>query len=280
MSAGTEGLTRSLAATFTDAGWAVEVVIHDEDAWTPDLLVIDAQEIAASIDAELAVETRWRTYLDPRTSGLVLRAVMAVRRARRRHRLLPRGVPIDERHRGFRTVRRLVNIEVAHLTLLRRAQESGARWALILEDDATGDPHDVARALDAVMAAAEAQETVQYINVSRSFDEGQLGIEHLLLDGGGLSGVEGIRIVSAERPVTNTVCAVLYRGSFLEALMPALEAVPLSPVIPIDWKLNEALMSLTSAGRMRSGSCWLLRPAPIVQGSMHTRATEVGDSLE
>jgi hypothetical protein len=267
--AGPDGLAQSLARALADKGVSTEVAVHDQDVWTPDLLVIDEQEIADSIDAELDVEARWRAYLNPRTNGLALRAVMAARRVRRRHRFLPRGVAVGDEHAGFRMVRRLVNIEVAHLSLMTQARDSGAGWSLILEDDATGDPTSAARVVRAVMAAAQGSDGPRYVNVSRSFDEGRLGIEHLLTDLGPVPEAEGVHALSAERPVTNTVCAVLYRGDFLQTLVPALDGIPLSPVIPIDWKLNEALMTMFESGQTPTGACWLLRPAPILQGSMH-----------
>ena len=269
-SSGPDGLAQSLARACAERGVSAEVRIHDQDTWTPDLLVIDEQQIARSIDAELDVESRWRAYLGPRTSRLFLRTTMAARRAHRRRKFLPHGSVIDDQHPGVRMVRRLVNIEMAHLSLLGQARDGGARWALILEDDATGDPLVVERTLRALMEGVEGQDRPQYVNVSRSFDERQLGVEHLLTDLGPLSGAEDVHVLSAARPVTNTVCAVLYRGAFLDALVPTLERIPLAPVVPIDWKLNEALMTLAESGQVPADACWMLRPAPILQGSMHT----------
>jgi len=45
--------------------------------------------------------------------------------------------------------------------------------------------------------------------------------------------------------------------------------IPLSPVLPIDWKLNVALMNLVAAGKLGEGDCWQVDPAPFIQGSMH-----------
>jgi hypothetical protein len=248
---------------------AAEVSIHDRDVWTPDLLQIDREQIAGSIEAELDVESRWRAYLDPGSGGVFRRAEMVARRTHRLRRFLPRGAPLDDGHPGVRMVRRLVNIELAHMDLLRVARDSAARWSLILEDDAVGDPVEVARTLRDVMAGAGDSAVPKYVNVSRSFEERRLGVEHLLSDLGPVSDSSAVHALASQRPVTNTVCAILYRRTFLEALVPALEAIPVSPVVPIDWKLNEALMTLHHSGTVSSGDCWLLRPAPIVQASMH-----------
>lgn len=270
-SAHDEGLARSLARILTAHGWRCEVMVFGEDAWTLELLPIDRSTIERSIRAELEVEAEWRRFQGSRMPRFLLSWFMAARRLHRARSFLPPKVKMnDEGHPGVRMVKRLVNIETSHLALLRAGLESGAEWVLILEDDATGDAAEAAEKLRALMERAQKGSQPKFVNVSRSFDEQQLGVTRTLTDGGGLPANDSpTRILSADRPVTNTVCAVLYRGEFLQALVPALEAIPVDPVLPIDWKLNAALMELSRARVVEAGDCWLLRPAPIVQGSMH-----------
>jgi hypothetical protein len=81
------------------------------------------------------------------------------------------------------------------------------------------------------------------------------------------------RIAQSLLPVTNTVCAILYRTEFLMQLLDVWEALPMEPVVPIDWKLNRALMTLYQRGSLPPGSTWLVDPAPIIQMSMiHSRS--------
>ena len=47
------------------------------------------------------------------------------------------------------------------------------------------------------------------------------------------------------------------------------ELLPISPVIPIDFKLNTVLMALFAHGFLDAGDCLQVEPAPIVQMSMH-----------
>ena len=169
-------------------------------------------------------------------------------------------------------VRRLVNIELSHLDLMRSGLESQAPWILIIEDDAfVADLEDLTRGLAGLMVA---DPPAAYVNVSESFSTAELGIDHQLgpVSHADWTGYQERSLVSAVRPVTNTVCAILYRREFLASLVTAMEALPLEPVVPIDWKLNMALMSMYRSGTITSGECWLVEPAPIAQMSMRPAA--------
>ena len=102
----------------------------------------------------------------------------------------------------------------------------------------------------------------QYMNASRSIDHAALGVEGLLGPQR-----EGVRV--ARVPLTNTVCAVLHRGSSVRQLADDIERPGLLPAVPIDWRLNRVLMDRVAEHAMGSGSCWFLDPAPFTQGSMH-----------
>lgn len=165
-------------------------------------------------------------------------------------------------------LKRLANIELAHLSLLRQAVQSEAPWALILEDDALAiDTHETADALARFLAQYTGEFQPKYVNVSESFSANTLGIRGL----GKQVGVwaESVSLQSMEKPVTNTVCAILYSRAFMLAVVDEFDSIPLKPVIPIDWKLNVAIMNLVEKGELLPGDCWQVDPAPFVQGSMH-----------
>lgn len=172
-----------------------------------------------------------------------------------------------------RLVRRLVNIEISHLTLMKAGLASGSEWVLIVEDDAsTLDLEDCAQGLHGLMSldSNSALAAPSYVNVSQSFTNAELGIEHLLTPVVGTSwaGGEPRALLAASRPVTNTVCAILYRASFLRDLVAEMDSLPMTPVVPIDWKLNIALMNMFEAGALRDGDCWNVTPGPMDQLSM------------
>ena len=260
------GLMGSVAAAVAAAGVTVTTAVSDRDEYTDDLIPLSVGVVRDSIRAELSSELRWREYLTGRPAGASLKAFMALRRVYRAARLAPpwrRSVAPDDA--GPRMVRRLANIELSHLRLIDEAVASGASWCLLLEDDAgCDDAQGFAAALMTFIRDAESRGMPLTVNMSESFTLDDLGIRHLLTP------VPAEQagpwpMLAAERPVTNTVCAVLYRGDFLARLHHELQRIPLAPVIPIDFKLNEALMRM--APSVAPGDFWVASPAPLTQRS-------------
>lgn len=272
-SSGDDGLARALAVELAQRGLFSEVVVSSDNAWSPALLPIDAATVGRSIDAELEVEAQWRLWHSPKTPAWAMNLFMTARRLYRHRKYLPNKAIMSESHPGFTMVRRLANIELAHMALLRAARDSGAKWALVLEDDAVGSPRDTAEMLISVFTLAQNQSQPLYVNVSRSFSDKHLRIDsHMqLVENPYEYADDGPRLYTTDKPVTNTVCAVLYRNLFLESLVKAMDEIPMDPVIPIDWKLNAALMNLWNKGLIASGDCWIAQPAPIIQASMHAQ---------
>jgi len=152
--------------------------------------------------------------------------------------------------------------------LLRQGADSGAQWILIVEDDAfTDDPHRLAEDLDTHLNRWHDSHQPKYVNISQSFPLSELRLSSSLVDEGDWNA--SVRIISSTTPFTNTVCAILYRRQFLQELVREMDAIPLEPIVPIDWKLNIAIMNASAAGMLGPSDCYTLDPAPIVQGSMH-----------
>jgi len=261
---GENGLLSSLARQLRELGLDVRTGVSDQDADSPDLLPLTRAEVGASIRGELDCEQRWRSYLSGRKAGLRLKGFMAARRVWRTVRFAPPWRRFEESSDpGARMVRRLVNIELSHLRIMGEAVASGARWAVLIEDDAAApETPAFARDLADFMSAADTRGQPLTMNLSESFTLRQLGLEHLLTP---IEEPGPWTVLAAQRPVTNTVCAVLYRGDFLARLLAELHAIPVSPVVPIDFKVNEAMMRL--APSMMPGDCWVASPAPLVQQS-------------
>jgi len=220
---------------------------------------LDERSVQAALTAELAGELRWARHLERR---LELRwwAMYAARWIKRLSKRL--------KSPGSGVVRRLLNIERSHLHLLQMGLESGAPWVLILEDDAMSD--DVQDLAVGLIALMDSGKTDAFINLSDSFSPRALGIAHLLDAAQGVSWLGRVprAILESRLPATNTVCAIAYSRSMAALLLDYFDSMPEKPVLPIDWKLNEALMSLARKSHESELTCMFVEPAPIVQMSM------------
>ena len=277
--AGPRGLATQLAV-------AVEASVHDEfrvllEICTENLLEssnlpTDFREVRASINAELSVESDWRVYLDPNVSRIRLSLFMQARKVYRHLKLSPPwNKEMDAKDAGARMLIRLANIELAHISLLTRAAKSRADWVLILEDDAWVEcPRELSEDLieflvqNVLPASGASNRLPAYVNLSESFSARKLGVEGESSEMGTWGASS--KALAFSKPMTNTVCAILYNGNFVDDLLREFESIPIRPVIPIDWKLNKAIMNMYREGMLVSGDCWLVEPAPIVQGSMHS----------
>lgn len=256
---GTSGLAQCLVAPLGGLGVTSSVHVNTQDMFDASAHPITVGAVQAALSAELALDRQWAIFLQ-RTGQprwWITHLLQAVRRTSRRLQS-----PSPE------TVVRLLNIELSHLDLMRRAIDVGTDWLLLLEDDgAAADVDDCARGLAGIMRHEGAP---AYVNVSASFPLDTLGVQHLVREvpDARWQGSHPRRLLESAKPITNTVCAILYRRAFLVTLFDALEAIPLEPVLPIDWKLNRALMDLWDAGLLSPGDCWTVDPAPIKQLSM------------
>ncbi|MHB1065974.1 MAG: hypothetical protein ACYC2Z_00885 [Candidatus Nanopelagicales bacterium] len=259
VSQGPEGLAARLAGALEASGIDTTVVVNTADRHDDVARPVTDDVVQACLTEQVRLDRRWARYLG-RARGTRWWIQRGLRWIRRAEQWVRRPDPA--------TVRRLLNIELSHLELLRAGLEAGAAWVLILEDDAaSSDPAEAAAGLAGLMRSGSDQPA--YVNLSLSFSNAELGIEHLLTPlPATWAGSPERCLLAAERPVTNTVCAILYRGSFVADLVEAMDALPMEPVVPIDWKLNLALMEMFASGRLRAGDCWMVEPPPIAQMSM------------
>lgn len=254
-----DGLASRLAREMNKSGFATEVFINTEDGYTPDLIEITREVSLASITAQVKLDRRWANFLGLKKDSTWWRG-HALRWGKR----LTLAMNPPSPH----VVQRLLNIEISHLKVMRAGLDCGADWILVLEDDATAtDTLDLTRGLIGIMDSGA---LADYVNISRSFSPTRLGINHLMTptESQSWKGPRSRVIFSTSKPVTNTVCAILYRREFLAPLLTKLVELPLEPVVPIDWKLNIALMELFREGICTPQACWVVEPAPVLQRSM------------
>lgn len=249
------GAAAQIARVCDAKGLTAEVVIEDRDLWTESGAGVSSAG-RLSYRQELIEEWRWRGFLGTRT--LPWTAQHALRFGKSLMRLR-RGNENGNRQR-------LLNIEMAHRSLWEQGLQSGAEIILVIEDDASiQDPDDFITGLLGLLV-----EPWSYLNLSLSFDRGALGVADLL-NASELpwAGSVSRDVLRARRPVTNTVCALAYRRAFLARLVSHWDAMPMEPVLPIDWKMNRALREMVQSGALEPDSTLWVEPGPLVQRSLH-----------
>jgi len=246
-------------------GWSTQLSVIADDRVDSSILTLTQSSIAKSVKFEMQIERDWSDF---QLQGARDWKQHFWLQLRERYRLAKSRVPTNSaREAARRQIIRLANIEKAHLTLLAEGEKSGAEWVLILEDDAVNsDVAELSRDLNRNLRLWSDEPQPAYVNLSRSFALDQLQHGGALTNQGVWS--HNSRVLSSTIPFTNTVCAVLYRKEFLRELNQELQGIPLEPIVPIDWKINLAIMRLSRKDRLTKGACYTIDPAPIVQGSM------------
>lgn len=270
-------MMESLALAAEALGIDVVSVVGDRDDYDPVQFPMSRMNLIRWAVHQARLEYRWRRYLaaggadDLAVHGrdLLIWGAMTAKRAV--ESVSPHPWDAVEDLTGAKAAVRLLNIDLSHLRLMDEAAKSGCDWVLILEDDAGFSDPDVAMREVAGVMAAIADTGAGFVSLSESLGLNELGVGGILAPAPDLeSGIASKRSLwRASRPVTNTVCANLYRRGFLAMVREEIGRQGLVPVAPIDWRLNAALMALFEGGRVDSQTCLWLRPGAFVQRSMH-----------
>jgi hypothetical protein len=245
---------------------SVELEIEVRNLFSETSETLAPSVVQESLSEQMRLEEAWARYTNSgrRLSAHQKLRLLALRLARQWRRANP--PPLQ-------SMIRLLNIELSHLSLLESGLASGAQWVMIVEDDGEcSDIDDCAGGLAGFMT--DAPRDVAFANLSESFSVHELGLGNLLRDSNiPWQGNIERSIARLERPVTNTVCAMIYRAEFAARVVQDFRDQGLFPVVPIDWKLNSTLMRLFAAGILDQESCTWVIPAPITQLSMHASAS-------
>ncbi len=254
-SLGPEGLGHRLQRAFGDA----RLVVTTRNLADEQGINLCRRSVQSSLSAEIRADGQWGRFLR-RDTDVRWWINHMLRRIRRIGRLFV-SPPVA-------TVRRLLNIELSHMDLLRQGVDSGAPWLLILEDDA--GCHDVNELSEGLKHLVHSAHGDGLVNLSESFTFDELGLTRLLTVDDRMQWSEdsGRTVFRCELPATNTVCAILYSRGAAQQILMELERIPLEPVLPIDWKLNVALMRLHESTGGSGIASWFVHPAPIQQRSM------------
>lgn len=255
-SSGPIGLKQTLSDVLMGAGLQIQSRTEERNL-LPATVSISESDLVDSRNMLKHVQRAWSRYRSESTIRAQLQRLGGALRGALRSNLEPASDV---------AAKRLLNIELAHLSLMESALESGSQFALIIEDDAQcadviGLGHDL-------LALIQRDETPFMTQLSTSFSARELGISKLMREplhtwlNGGIE-------YALHRPATNTVCAVLYRRDFLADVVPRWRAMDLMPVIPVDWRLNAMLINMHAGGSLPDGYASIVIPGPLVQRSLH-----------
>jgi hypothetical protein len=148
--------------------------------------------------------------------------------------------------------------------------KSNKRYVLILEDDfLIEDIEAIIKILKFATSAEVSKSNVQLVNLSKSFSYLELGFQNFV--GSSIKDVSypNYTIDILKYPVTNTVCATLYKTDFLIKLTSELESQKQISIIPIDHKINIALNKLLKKGLIEKECYGSSNPSLFIQGSLH-----------
>jgi hypothetical protein len=255
-----KGLAHQLTKLLNKQGVQTTFVVEDRNLAT-NYLPLTMTEVTQSRKALDALQRAWGSYIHDETRSATRDWLS--RFTTRVRRLLRRAEP-----RGVTAAYRLLNIEMAHLSLMTRALESEADFTLVLEDDAHCE--NVQGLADDLERMLRRPITPYLISLSQSFSFHEMHLTGMVRTTPYVWANGGTEF-RTERPVTNTVCAIMYRTDLLQRVLPRWNPNELVPVIPVDWRLNQWLMALYSEGELPEGECRIVQPGPIVQQSLHER---------
>lgn len=260
-----EAQIASIAKALTDAGHDVELLISDRDDFDPARYSLGLANRIVTAWSQAALESRWSAHvgrLQPKSSSrLGLLELIHHLGSGLRRSLSAAGIPGFGRDLGRISLARLINIDLSHLRLLQAAHDWGAEVALILEDDARLAEPDSQTTLVDLLAALPTDGPVLSV-LSRSISATELKVRNVLDRSEPFDPhYPELRLLPV--PITNTVCASTYSQELITDLLATITPKSLTPVHPIDWRLNRYLLDNPKV------TCVWSEPAPFVQMSMH-----------
>ena len=256
----------NLSLQLEGLGLRVETLVSGRDDYTGDNFPISTDSLTLAAKAQSQLERDWRLFLLSR-AGFAAPTRLAKQAAT--HVLYQlmlfkrfRGAKGGSGSQAAKAYRRLINIDLSHRRILEEGLKAGASVILILEDDASELNVQQVQVLADVIRLASDQ-GVDFINLSESISLHDLGVTRILSRGTIIPGVNDNQVIAMDTPVTNTVCANIYGANFATLFASYLSEDRLTPVIPIDWRLNQVLMEHPDT------RCWWIQPGLFLQRSMH-----------
>ena len=256
----------NLSLKLEGLGLKVKTLVSDRDDYTSESFPISTDSLKSAAKAQSQLERDWRLFLLSQAgfTAPIRFAKQAAIHALYQLMLFKRFAATKGggTSPAAKAYRRLINIDLSHRRILDEGLKSRASVIVVLEDDASElNVQQVHVFADVIRMARD--QGVDFINLSESISLNDLGVTRILNRGEIMASVQGNQVIAMDTPVTNTVCANIYGSNFATLFASYLSENRLSPVIPIDWRLNQVLMEHPDT------RCWWIQPGLFLQRSMH-----------
>lgn len=256
----------SLVQQLEAGGLNIQYLVSDRNDYSSELFPVTLQALRSAAAAQSQLERNWRLFVIERAHySLPVRWTKLFKTYASYWAMLVKRMVAASKgveSSAAQAYRRLLNIDLSHARVLSHGLSSGASTILILEDDASVLNKDQINDLVRLIEMAQTK-AVEFVNLSESISAQDLGVSRILNRGKVRESLSTFELIELDTPVTNTVCANLYSIEFASRFLRYLTPDRLTPVNPIDWRLNEYMMEHPRT------SCWWARPGPFVQRSMH-----------
>ena len=251
-----------LALALTQHGLSVEYLVSDRNDYSPAEYPVTRDSLVKAATAQSVLERDWRDFVNGRAGGGIVTKARnhAMYLGMRSKRTLAALRGKDSA--AAKSFQRLINIDLSHLRVLSAGIDSGAAGIVILEDDASMPHRDLIEDLARVLTQA-GQQKIDFINLSQSISAPELGIGAIVSRARPVDHGDRLTVIELDTPLTNTVCANYYSNGFAKIFREHISPPNLTPVKPIDWRLNEVMLA------HQNTRTWWVEPGVFLQGSMH-----------
>lgn len=175
---------------------------------------------------------------------------------------------VAKKNEFMRKINRQNNISESHIMALRIALKNKKKWIIIVEDDILVTQEYLLKEMINKLLKEMTKNNLSAANISLSFNEDQLGTKKLRKKMTTIIKSEKINLAHYEFINVNTVCATIYSIDIVEDLIKGLEKMRNLPLVPIDYKINDALIELAMTGKIFYDSYASLINSPIKQHSL------------
>ena len=256
-------MLEQLVQELANQGLTVDYLVSDRNGYSPEEFPVTRDSLIKSAIAQSKLERDWRDFVNrrsgiTRTKEAQSQGLYLAMRTKRTFAALG-----GKDSMAGKAYRRLINIDLSHQRVLTEGINSGARGLVVLEDDALMPDKEMTQDLARILVMAR-DANIDFINLSQSISAPKLGIEGILTRAKKIDVGRQFSVIELDTPITNTVCANYYSNSFAKKFQQHISRSNLVPVKPIDWRLNEMMLS-------NPDTCtWWVQPGIFIQGSMHT----------